>query len=647
LVNAGNPYGFYLHIMERIAEENLNGRGLAKAWALSEKDIVYQSFIRNFATLNGERGTALKQIGFLPFLRDRLGVTVFVSLPTGTVGSTSRKGSIGSPFAIKNPFDIDQSFSDPLLPDFSPLFQYKALVQACTMLGIAPGSIVPLATLAVDSPLFALFPDLGFWWVAEPGDILYSGSNPANPDCTRERRDTWRVADTPPDIANSFKSLFVPPPAVSDVRSCDYNGQRYYRARIADGNRTCMIGLANSFPDIVAGDAASYTWSDVATLNYTSAICPTPLGVRNTARYDPSKPAWHLASLMLAWRACELGERVFLVDVSSNVPDEVLLGAEQLIRSWHECAPLAKALTVSHPGDVSATEIRRRLYTETTRTAVTERLPIQRRIYFIAEELWDFHTQNAAADALVGPLVFCVAAHTHNQDVLVDSLRFHLKLFESQRSRTLFFAGVSNHDTVPPLPEMSPLLYVVFCLLPGGVPMIFSGAEYHSQLLTNKEFGLNTTPELLAKQRELKDHSLGLFNHHPLDWRALPRHDRHGRPVIGIPELLAGLTRIRRRISLSDLSGFRVMEFVDEGRQTNCFGFVRFAPEREDTKLVICVNWDAAAICNFRWTLPSARTLLAVNNPHFSEVVISGSILTIHPHSAVILGMGDFFDSNY
>lgn len=197
LVNAGNPYGFYLHIMERIAEENLNGRGLAKAWALSEKDIVYQSFIRNFATLNGERGTALKQIGFLPFLRDRLGVTVFVSLPTGTVGSTSRKGSIGSPFAIKNPFDIDQSFSDPLLPDFSPLFQYKALVQACTMLGIAPGSIVPLATLAVDSPLFALFPDLGFWWVAEPGDILYSGSNPANPDCTRERRDTWRVADTP------------------------------------------------------------------------------------------------------------------------------------------------------------------------------------------------------------------------------------------------------------------------------------------------------------------------------------------------------------------------------------------------------------------------------------------------------------------
>lgn len=64
--------------------------------------------------------------------------------------------------------------------------------------------------------------------------------------------------------------------------------------------------------------------------------------------------------------------------------------------------------------------------------------------------------------------------------------------------------------------------------------MIFNGAEYHSQLLTNKEFGLNTTPELLAKQRELKDHSLGLFNHHPLDWRALPRHDRHGRPVIGI-----------------------------------------------------------------------------------------------------------------
>ena len=132
MADAGNPWRFFLRVCDEIA--GVAGSP-APARELTEDDCVYLSFIRTFAALDGRIGTALTQLAFLPLLRQRLGVSVFMSLPTGVIGRTNRKGRRGSPFAVRDPFDVDPSLADPLLPELSAVEQYQALVEACRLLG--------------------------------------------------------------------------------------------------------------------------------------------------------------------------------------------------------------------------------------------------------------------------------------------------------------------------------------------------------------------------------------------------------------------------------------------------------------------------------------------------------------------------------
>ena len=131
-VDVGDPHAFFLGVVDDI----LNGQRQPPAQGIGAEDVVYQGFVRSFASLDLRIGTALTQMAFLGFLRDRLGVTVFLSLPNGTIGETNRKGARGSPFAVRNPFGVDPSFADPLLPEMPAAGQYTALGQACRALGM-------------------------------------------------------------------------------------------------------------------------------------------------------------------------------------------------------------------------------------------------------------------------------------------------------------------------------------------------------------------------------------------------------------------------------------------------------------------------------------------------------------------------------
>jgi hypothetical protein len=549
--DAGEPYFFFSRLIDRLVSAGPAAEP-ARVRGLSARDTVYLSFIRTFAALDGRIGTALTQIALLPYLRDRLGVTVFLSLPTGVIGVTNRKGVRGSPFAVADPFAIDPSLADPLLPELSAEVQYRALVQACHALGLRAGSVVPMATLAIDSPLFACTPQLGYWWDGDPTTRLCAPAASGSASALGR-------PPTPDGVVPASPERFVEVPAshAVDVLATP-DRRRFFATNVGERQLT----LANAFPLPGGITTETTTWGDVAMVNYTARCWPIPVGTRARVDDDPSRPAWSVMSRALGWRHEALGEEVFLIDANPSVPPGVL--------------ELARELASDDGAHIT----------------------------FIGEELWSFDTPSAALDAVVGPLVYGVSAHSRNLELLTSSLRYHLRCLEDRRSETPFLAATANHDTLPPTPEVASLLTVCYAFLPGAVPCIYSGTEVYADVLTNEEFG-SWGGDSRAGAR---DHELALFDDLPLAWDSLPTTDLLARPVVDMPELLSHLNRLRRALRATGPWDYR---FVTSDSQL-CFGYELRRPAEPNDFVRVTLNWDPTSTAAVQRD-EDAVTLASVN----------------------------------
>ena len=636
LVDVGNPYAYYCKVFSNIQEQSNRLEQNDNSSLLSRRDVIYQSFIRTFAALNGKIGTALTQIAFLPYLKETLGITIFVSLPTGVIGRTNRKGKRGSPFATYNPFDVDPSFGDPLLPRFSAFFQYKALIQACNKLGIRSGSILPLATLSIDSPLFAHFPQLGYWWVANPGELLF---------CEKESikmtgKDNFHQSSSP-EISQASKDRFVKPPTAQEVTFAVKDSQMYFVASKTAPNKTQRVTLANAFPDVAAGELNTYTWADVAPIKYVNQDYPPPMGSRNQGCFDFTQPVWKLIPYIIAWRANILKEEIFLIDVNQSFPEEVLRRANQINENWE---------TIHHnkkpPENVDDLDYFVEFFNSLNLTindyTMVNSNKIHRRIEFIGEELWSFESTTELVSTVVGPLVFCVSAHTHNHELFVGSLRHHFQIIEKQKINNYYFGGASNHDTMPPLPAFLRLIYLNYYFLPNCIPLVYSGVEHYAQTITNKEFGFDSTSSLLNLREHLTDGMLGLFNDVPLDWANLPRIDDNGREFPLIHTLLRQLSAIRERLIALDEMEFKFVCTQDP----YCFGYIQYLRTNLEDRFILYTNWHPREAVSFMWPHEDAKVLLSVDSFEKDVVDIKyverSDEITIPSFSATLLVTGTF-----
>lgn len=630
LVNVGNPFQFYSHIFEEIASRSSCGTSPNKD--ISVRDCVYQAYIRTFAALNGEIGTALKQIAFLPFLKDQLGITIFISLPSGVIGKTNRKGMRGSPFAVKNPFEIDSSLGDSLLPCFSAKMQYKAMIQACHLLGIRPGSIVPLTTLSMDNPLFKTFPSLGFWWLAEPNELLF----PRDQNRVQSAESVVQ-SHSAIDIRNEDKQRFVEPPHSHQVEQLRHNNHDYYIANIKRKGHPLRAVIANAFPDPIVRSPEKYTWRDVATVRYTADPFPPKQGEQNIQALDKSQPAWRIMPHIISWRALELGEEVFLIDVNQCVPEAILSHAKLLINHWEgDYESIIEPLFAENVSLEKAQEIYEMLDLPKNISSQPSRM---RSVDFIGEELWSFELDGDIVTAIVGPLIFCVSAHSSNHETLVGSLRYHLKQLETSITDKLYFGGVANHDTIPPDPKVSPLLYAMYHFLPRCIPMVFSGNEFHAKVIVNKEFGFSSK-ELMALQAELKDTDLALFNDVPLDWSA--QKTSRSSSSIQIISLLQTLRQIREQ--LFDLASdeelaFRFLNFSDKSL---CFGYQRILKGSPNDSIFVFSNWHQTVSASLKWQWPCATVLCTLGVNMESRILTPNDKIVLPPHSIAVIATGKF-----
>jgi len=132
-------------------------------------DGIIGSSRRGDITLNSdgirETGTFIKNILVLPYLKG-LGFNTVHLQPITEIGIYGRKGNLGSPFAIRDPFTIDPKLSDPLF-DFSAEESYLAFLEASRAMGMMVVQEVIPRTLSIDSTILEEFPHYGYWIKAD------------------------------------------------------------------------------------------------------------------------------------------------------------------------------------------------------------------------------------------------------------------------------------------------------------------------------------------------------------------------------------------------------------------------------------------------------------------------------------------------
>ncbi|MBN1422051.1 MAG: alpha-amylase [Planctomycetes bacterium] len=146
----------------------LEPRGSGGSWV--GEAVAYSSLVRTTTAWAHDgagairAGTFLKTIALLPWIR-RMGVDLLYLLPVTRRSERYRKGTLGSPYAVRDPLALDPLLQDPLLAaaGLDIETEFRALVEACHVLGIRVAIDFAPRTAARDSAMLAAHPDWFYW----------------------------------------------------------------------------------------------------------------------------------------------------------------------------------------------------------------------------------------------------------------------------------------------------------------------------------------------------------------------------------------------------------------------------------------------------------------------------------------------------
>lgn len=234
------------------------------------RPLVYNAFVRHVTSYDHyhrvrgvgdiecwrSTGTYTKFLGLIPHLHS-MGVTQVVLLPIFERGRVGRKGTHGSPYAVRNPFALDDELAEPCLA-MSTEQQAKAMIEALHLAGISVVLEVVLRTASLDSDLVSHAPHW-FYWVKQDAVTATALRAPvfSAPELARihdmiDSGDRYRL----PEPEDEYKSMFVQPPSEVFLDDCGWYG------RDADDS---VVRLPGAFADWPPDDPQP-AWSDVTYL---------------------------------------------------------------------------------------------------------------------------------------------------------------------------------------------------------------------------------------------------------------------------------------------------------------------------------------------------------------------------------------------
>jgi starch synthase (maltosyl-transferring) len=202
-----------------------------KSWL--DNALVYNVFVRYLTAFDHnddgkieietdnfrETGTFLKLIALLPYLHS-LGVNTIHLLPITAIGKDGMKGNLGSPYAIRNHYGLDENLSEPIL-ELDATTEFKAFVELCHHIGMKVIVEFVFRTASKDSDLALEHPEW-FYWIKESikdrlpdSDSEHRYGNPLFTDEElKEIKEKVELGDLKdlPEPHKIYKEMFTPTP---------------------------------------------------------------------------------------------------------------------------------------------------------------------------------------------------------------------------------------------------------------------------------------------------------------------------------------------------------------------------------------------------------------------------------------------------
>jgi glycosidase len=422
-----------------------------------------------------ETGTLLKCIALLSYLQSMEINTVHL-LPITAVGRDGRKGTLGSPYAIRDPYRLDENLDEPALGlDVETLF--AGFVEAAHRLGIRVVMEFVLRTAAKDADWVAEHPDW-VYWIREDIPDRQPGSHDPNSygapifppaDLHRAKElvaaHDFSALPAPPKV---YRAMFTEPPRPENVHREDGR----WVGVLDDGTRVRIPGAFSDYPP----DDTQPPWTDVTYLRL----------------YD------HPDFNYIAYNTIRMYDRR-LARPENAVTDlwDAIVG---IIPSYQERFGI----------DGVMIDMGHALPT-----------PLKQRIVAAARAInpdFAFWDENFSISALsVEEGYNAVVGYVMFDFHLPDRLREFLRKVTTERLPIPFFSTAENHNTPRAYTRPFPLEFVHYALalsvvLP-GIPYIHSGFELMETKPINT--GLNFSEEML---RANPTETLPLFSEWAYDW---------------------------------------------------------------------------------------------------------------------------------
>jgi starch synthase (maltosyl-transferring) len=275
-----NPYRFFLDCIDWIKaqpQEPLVAGEKNGEW--SRRAVIYNLFTRaatGFDHDGGgqvsltpigdgwmETGTFLKSIALLPYIK-RLGFNTVHLLPITAIGQDGHKGTLGSPYAIQDPYRIDPRLAEPALR-LDAETEFAAFVEAAHHLGLRVVVEFVFRTASKDADWAVEHPEWFYWIRAdipdrEPASLQENAYGPpifTSEELERIDEVVWQREHhdlIPPHP--TYREMFTLPPQRVEMVSGRWIGT------LDDGTRVRIPGAFADWPP----DDPQPAWTDVTYL---------------------------------------------------------------------------------------------------------------------------------------------------------------------------------------------------------------------------------------------------------------------------------------------------------------------------------------------------------------------------------------------
>ena len=276
-----NPVDFYLDIIKRVTRSRKPVSNAPSGGEWTKEAVIYNMFVRTTTAFdhnaNGtldlpvnddgfrETGTFLKAIALLPYIKS-IGANAIHLLPVTAIGHDGNKGTLGSPYAIRNPYELDENLSEPWL-GVGVKTEFKAFIEAAHRMGIRVVAEFVFRTAAKDADWVKEYP-YWFYWIREDVELR----DPQIPDEQKYGSPLFSPAELERihhDVReHRFDNLIPPHQVYRDFFTLPPDPERIeaenssYRGILPDGQRVKIPGAFADWPP----DDNQPPWGDVTYL---------------------------------------------------------------------------------------------------------------------------------------------------------------------------------------------------------------------------------------------------------------------------------------------------------------------------------------------------------------------------------------------